>query len=136
MDSALKDITTEYVNKANDTFALILELLGVSDRREVTILVRERNDTNFVINGQEYIIMPHGRGCFFSDGVNEIDWEFGDDCVCGIDPWMLGKFIKRYHPELFDKLSDYETKNEIKLAFDAACADGEATKKYDLYYLV
>ena len=77
---------------------------------------------------QEYVISPHGRGCFFSDGIEEIDWDFGDNRICGINCGLLNRYIDFYYPQLANEFTYIKIKEEFE--------KGVVTKRYDLYYLV
>lgn len=65
MNNELERIAKEYVRKAEEIYLFILALLGVNDRRELTLYVQKQRDIHFEISGKKYVIMPHGRGCFF-----------------------------------------------------------------------
>lgn len=73
----------------------------------------------------------HGRGCFFSDGKDEIDWDFGDNRICGINCGLLKSYIDFYYPQLTNEFTYIKIKEEFEKAF----VNGVATRRYDLYYL-
>ena len=132
LDMVLEKIAREYIEKAEETFEFILELLNVEDRHQMAQLIREKNYSPFVREGTNYIISPHGRGCFFSDGKEEIDWDFGDNRICGINCGLLKRYIDFYYPQLTNEFTYIKVKEEFEKAF----VNGVATKRYDLYYLV
>jgi hypothetical protein len=132
LDKVLEKIAREYIEKAEETFEFILELLNVEDKYQMTQLVREKNYSPFVREGTNYVISPHGRGCFFSDGKEEIDWDFGDNRICGINCGLLKRYIDFYYPQLTNEFTYIKIKEEFEKAF----VNGVATKRYDLYYLV
>lgn len=132
LDKMLEKITREYVEKAEETFEFILDLLDVEDKHQMVQLVRKNNYSPFVREGINYVINLHGRGCFFSDGKEEIDWDFGDNRICGINCGLLKRYIDFYYPQLTNKFTYIKIKEEFEKAF----IKGIATKRYDLYYLV
>lgn len=128
----LEKIAQEYIEKAEETFELILELLNVEDKQQMAQLVRENTHSPFVKEGVNYIISLHGRGCFFSDGKEEIDWDFGDKRICGINCGLLKRYIDFYYPQLTNEFTYIKVQEE----FEKALINGVATKRCDLYYLV
>lgn len=132
MDKVLEKITREYIEKAEKTFRIILEMLNVEDKHQMAQLVRDNNYSPFVRGGMNYTISYHGRGCFFSDGKEEIDWDFGDERICGINCGLLKRYIDFYYPHLTNEL----TYSKLIEDFEEACELGEATKRHDLYYLI
>lgn len=132
LDKRLEKITREYVEKAEETFNFILDLLNVEDKYQLAQLVRKKNYSPFTIEGINYVISLHGRGCFFSDGKKEIDWDFGDNKICGINCGLLKRYIDFYYPQLTNEFTYIKIKEEFEKAF----IKGIATKIYELYYLV
>ncbi len=132
LDKVLEKIAREYIEKAEETFEFILKLLNVEDKYQMAQLVCEKNYSPFVGEGTNYVISPHGRGCFFSDGKEEIDWDFGDNRICGINCGLLKRYIDFYYPQLTNEFTYIKIKEEFEKAF----VNGAATKRYDLYYLV
>ena len=128
-NSKLEYYAKEYIKDVNKVCLMMLQGYNLGTKEDLVKHREVHPQGEFHLNGSNKYTF-HGRGCRFSNGNIEIDWDFGyGDVWCGLDPWKLACYIR----DIKDN-REWTDGNKVKEVFEELVSKGEMEKLYDLYY--
>lgn len=136
MNEKLLIIAKDYYNKTEEVKGLMLHVLGQKTIKDLVSFGSRMPTGTFYYDGKKHTFTFHGIGCRFSNEylLNVPISERKEKCLnidmemCGINPWMLFKFIEEYYP---DSVIIF-TAEAIKKEFDIAVKEKIMRKEKEL----
>jgi hypothetical protein len=134
MEKRFTKLFKEYIEKVNEIKPVMLKDFEIETKKQLPEKRHLFQIGEFKVKSNNQYRF-HGRGCHFSNGDFEIDWDFGynknnQEIWCGINAGLFCYYLETQ----YGKKNDFKLFNEVKKELDKLVDEGIMIQNRDLYY--